>query len=105
MNKKLFKQLANIHEAVVSGNAQLALTKIDDFVAAAEKASLDDDTKDRLRAKIIELHGLSEASLQGAKSAVEKVREIIEAARNFQSYDEVGNRQETSIVANIPRRF
>lgn len=105
MSKKLFKMLAKVHDAVIAGDSQLALTKIEDFVGIAEKAALDDETKEALKVKISELHRLAEASMQGARSASDKIIEIIEAARYFQAYDETGSRHETSIVANMPRRF
>lgn len=105
MSKKLFKILTKAHDAVMAGDSQLALTKIEDFASAAQKTSLDEDTKEVLKAKINDLLRLAEASMQGAKSASDKIVEIIEAARYFQAYDEIGNRRETSIVANMPRRF
>lgn len=105
MSRKLFKILAKANDAVMAGNSQLALAKINDFAVALAKVNLDDDSKEALRDKVNELLRLAEASMRGAKSASDKIIEIIEAARTFQAYDEVGKRQETSIVANLPRRF
>lgn len=53
----------------------------------------------------MQIRSLAEASLAGARQAAEEVRAIIRAARSLQTYDEVGRRNVTAVVATAPQRF
>lgn len=105
MSVSLVKHLSAARAAIVAGNMELALDKIERFSAAANQSPPDEALKQELRAAIDELHELAEASLRGTKAAIEQVHEIIQAARTLQTYDDMGQRQIASTVAALPRRF
>lgn len=105
MSDSLIRHLSSARAAIVAGDMELALDRIEHFSAAAEKTSPDEATKDQLRSGVAELQILAEASLRGTKSAVDQIREIIQTARTLQTYDDTGQRHITSTVANMPHRF
>ncbi|RMC35433.1 hypothetical protein [Paracoccus alkanivorans] len=105
MSGSLIKHLSSARAAIIAGDMELALDRIERFSTAAEKTPPDEATKEQLRSGVAELQILAEASLRGTRSAVDQIREIIQTARTLQTYDDTGQRQITSTVADMPHRF
>ncbi|MDO6667860.1 hypothetical protein Q4511_02905 [Paracoccus sp. 1_MG-2023] len=105
MTRQQARQMATIRAAILSGNPTAALAGIEDFARQAARHGLDDATRAEIHPQMAQLRRLAEASLQGARQAAEEVRAIIRAARSLQTYDEIGRRTATTVVASAPQRF
>ncbi len=102
----LITRLKAARAAVVRGDAAVALEEIERFAVAAEQAPPEDgDIREQIQAALTELQNLAQAAMEGAKSASEQIREIVQSARTLQTYDDSGRRCVTSTVARMPRRF
>ncbi|MDP5308776.1 hypothetical protein [Paracoccus spongiarum] len=78
---------------------------IEEFVALARKKGLEPADKARLDAELVELRVLAEASMKGARQALDEIQAIVAAARSLQTYDDRGCRQVASTAAPAPHRF
>lgn len=105
MSRALTRQMAQIRAALLSGDAQSALTRIDDLTRSAARHGISPDDRARLEPALAELRDLAQAALQGARQAAEQVRAIVQAARSLQTYDSLGQRHVTTTRATPPQRF
>ncbi|WP_022707080.1 MULTISPECIES: hypothetical protein [Paracoccus] len=105
MNRGTGRQLAAIRAAILSGNAPAALRAIEEFGRLAARQGLSEADRAAIEPQVMQIRSLAEASLAGARQAAEEVRAIIRAARSLQTYDEVGRRNVTAVVATAPQRF
>ncbi|RJE81929.1 hypothetical protein [Paracoccus onubensis] len=98
--------LKTARAAIVRGDAEGALKEIERFAAVAEQSPPeDDDIREQVRIALKDLQNLAQAAMEGAKSASEQIREIVQSARTLQTYDDSGRRCVTRTVARMPRRF
>lgn len=105
MSRALTRHVAQIRAALLSGDAQAALARIDDLVRSAARQGVAPDARETLEPALAELRDLAQAALQGAQQAAERVRAIVQAARSLQTYDSRGRRHVTTTQANLPQRF
>lgn len=105
MNQQLNRHLAAARQAIIAANAPLALEHLEKFASLASQNPLDPKTREAVQNRLAELRSLADAALEGAKSAVTQVQAIVESARSLQTYDDLGQRKVTSVVAPAPRRF
>lgn len=105
MSKALIQSLAEVKAAIVAGDANKALARIERFSSSARRTNLSGPERERLEAGLTELRGLAEASLRGARQAFEDVQAIVLAARTLQTYDQQGRRQVSTTAAPAPHRF
>lgn len=102
----LLESLSAARSAIVRGEAERALTEIDRFADAVERAPPeDDDIRKQIGNALAELQTLARAAMEGAESATEQIKEIVRSARTFQTYDGTGQRRVTRTTARMPRRF
>lgn len=99
------KLLARAKIAIMSARPEEAIEIIEKFSEVAGASVLKAEDKEEIRASVADLLRLAEASLRGAKSAAERIAEIVRTAGSLQVYNEDGQRQETLVVAHQPRRF
>lgn len=105
MSGVLTDRLAEVKAAVIAGNPENAMEKIDRFVATAQRHGVPAGERARLETAMTELLALAEASLRGARQALDEVQAIVLAARSLQTYDSDGRRHVSPTVAPAPRRF
>lgn len=105
MSRGLTRQIAQIRAALLSGDPQSALVRIEELVRIATRQGVDDATRRSLEPALAELRELAQASLSGAQQAADQVRAIIQAARSLQTYDSLGRRLVTATRAGLPQRF
>lgn len=105
MSARLNEKLAAAKAAVIAGDSAAALRSIEDFVGLARRRGLAAVDRPRLDARIAELRDLAEASLRGARQALDDVQAIVAAARSLQTYDDQGCRQSATTAAPAPHRF
>lgn len=105
MTVRLLEKLSAAKSAVIVGDPDKALTCIEDFVAQARRKGVPAADRPRLEARIAELRTLAEASLRGARQAIDEVQAIVAAARSLQTYDDAGRRQVATTSAPAPHRF
>jgi hypothetical protein len=105
MSRALSRQINQIRMALLSGDPQAALVRIDDLVRIAARHGVDAPTRQMLEPALAELRELAQASLSGAQQAADQVRAIIHAARSLQTYDSLGRKLVTATRANLPQRF
>lgn len=105
MSRVLSRQIVLIRKALLSGDAQSALARIDDLARLAARHGIDAPTRTLLEPALAELRDLAQASLSGAQEAADQVRAIIHAARSLQTYDSLGRKLITATRPNLPQRF
>lgn len=105
MTARLQDRLSAAKSAVIAGDSARALTCIEDFAALAHRKGLAPADRPRIEAQIADLRSLAEASLKGARQALDEVQAIVAAARSLQTYDDQGCRQVAVTVAPAPHRF
>ncbi|MCF3974238.1 hypothetical protein [Paracoccus salsus] len=105
MSRPLTDRLAAVRSAVIAGDPQKALARIEDFAEYARRIGIASQDRPRIDAALAELHVLAEASLRGAKQAADDVQAIIQAARTLQTYDNEGRRRVSATSAPAPQRF
>lgn len=105
MSQRLKERLSAARAAIIAGDSAGALTCIDEFVAIANRRGLAAIDRPRLDAEIAELRLLADASLRGARQALDDVHAIVVAARSLQTYDDQGCRHSASTTAPAPHRF
>lgn len=98
--------LKGVRQAIMRGEPERALEEIEKFANAVEQSPPSDgEAKAQIRTALAELHELAQASLDGATSAAQQIRDIVQSARTLQTYDGTGQRHATNTVARMPRRF
>lgn len=89
--------------AIIGGDPIAALKNIEVFMGLTAGLPVSDIERTGLEARIAELRMLAEAAQQGAQSALDQVRAIIQAARSLQTYDS-GGKLRVNMVAQDPAR-
>lgn len=105
MSRQLKRRIAAVREALLDGNAALALAKLTELTAQLRRRAPEEEARADLEAALAELRQLAEASLEGARGAAEDVRAIVLAAKSLATYDSFGRRQLNPVAAHAPRRF
>lgn len=105
MTSDLEIELESARQAIIAGRIEDAAAHCDRAFLHAQQTHPEAEAKARIKSAVITLQILADASLRGTKKAAAQVEEIVRAASNLQVYEPNGQRRETSIVANMPRRF
>lgn len=105
MTNIMSRHLAAARESIMAGKPEETLKHLDKFMSEARRNPPAGSDRDRLEVRVSELRALAEASLEGARSAAELIRSVVEAARTLQTYDDAGRRTVTNIAAPVPRRY
>lgn len=105
MKQRMIRMLKGAKAAVIAGDAHEAIRIIEGFSQLAERIGVPEEDREYLEWQLGELRNLAEASVSGAKRAIEQVAAIMQAARSLQTYDETGRKQSTTTAAPSAQRF
>lgn len=105
MSRGLKRRIAAVRQALLAGDAEAALSKLNDLTSLLERERVEDEARAGIEAALADLRQLADASLEGARGAAEDVRAIVLAARTLATYDSFGRRHLRPVAANAPRRF
>lgn len=105
MSRGVTRRIAAVRQALLSGDAEGALARLDELMAALSRDKVDGAARETLEASLADLRQLAEASLHGARGAAEEVRAIVLAAQSLATYDNHGRRQLNPVAAPAPRRY
>lgn len=94
-----------IEQAVVAGDAPLALTRIELLARRLERDGLSADSRPPMESALQHLRRLAEDSARGTQRAIDQVRDILATTRTLQTYNSAGHRCHTATVAEPPQRF
>lgn len=97
--------LDGIAQAIIAGDASLALHRIDALARRLERDGLDADARPQIDATLQHLLRLAQDSARGTQRAIDQIREIVRNARSLQTYDQRGHRRNTVTKAPLPQRF
>lgn len=105
MNRAVKRRISAVRQALLSGDAQLALAKLNELMALLQRQGVEEEARTVLETALADLRQLADASLEGARGAAEDVRAIVLAAKSLATYDSYGKRHLNPVAANAPRRF
>lgn len=94
-----------VQQAIISGDAALALTRIEALARRFERDRIEPEAKDRIEQALLHLRRLAEDSARGTQRAIDQIRDILQNARTLQTYDQAGRRHQTPTNAAMPQRF
>ena len=97
--------LEAIQNALISGDAALALTRIDALARRLERDRIVPESRPEMEAFMLHLRRLAEDSARGTQRAIDQIRDILATARTLQTYDSTGRRRQTATSAEMPQRF
>lgn len=105
MKPKHREILRGIEQAIISGDAALALARIETLARRFERDGLDAESKAQIEGILHHLRRLAEDSARGTQRAIDQIRDIVKNARSLQTYDQTGQRRHTPTSAVLPQRF
>lgn len=97
--------LDDVQQAIISGNAALALDRIEALARRFERDRLEPEAKADIESNLLHLRCLAEDSARGTQRAIDQIKDILQNARMLQTYDHAGRRRQTPTNAAIPQRF
>jgi hypothetical protein len=97
--------LDGIQQAIISGDAALALARIEALAKRFERDRLDPEAKPQIEQTLLHLRRLAEDSARGTQRAIDQIRDILQNARTLQTYDQRGRRQQVPTNAAMAQRF
>ena len=105
MKAKHKTMLDAVQQAIISGDAALALTRIEALAKRFERDRPDPDAKAEIERTLLHLRRLAEDSARGTQRAIAQIKDILQNARMLQTYDHTGQRRQTPTNAAMPQRF
>ncbi|WP_306751898.1 hypothetical protein [Paracoccus actinidiae] len=97
--------LRGIEQAIISGDAAQALARIETLARRFDRDGLDAESKAQIEPVLHHLRRLAEDSARGTQRAIDQIRDIVKNARSLQTYDQAGQRRNTSTNAMLAQRF
>ena len=97
--------LEAVQNALISGDAALALTRIDALARRLERDRIAPESRPEIEAFMIHLRRLAEDSARGTQRGIDQIRDILATARTLQTSDSAGRRRQTATTAETPQRF
>lgn len=97
--------LDGVQQAIISGNAALALARIEALARRFERDRPDLDARADIERTLRHLRRLAEDSARGTQRAIDQIKDILQNARMLQTYDRTGQRRQTPTNAAMPQRF
>ncbi|WP_347139193.1 hypothetical protein [Paracoccus sp. SSK6] len=97
--------LDSVQQAIISGDAALALTRIEALAKRFERDRIEPEAKVRIEQTLLHLRRLAEDSARGTQRAIAQIKDILQNARTLQTYDQEGRRHQTPTSAAMPQRF
>lgn len=94
-----------VQQAIIAGDAALALTRIDALAKRFERDRIEPDAKAQIEQTLTHLRRLAEDSARGTQRAIDQIKDILQNARTLQTYDQAGRRLHTPTNAAVPQRF
>ncbi len=105
MKPKHREILHGIEQAIIAGDATLALSRIESLARRFERDGLDAASKAQIERSLQHLRRLAEDSARGTQRAIDQIRDIVKTARSLQTYDQTGQRRNSPTNAVLPQRF
>ncbi|MTE00302.1 hypothetical protein GIY56_08385 [Paracoccus sp. YIM 132242] len=97
--------LDGIQQAIISGDAALALSRIEALARRFDRDRPDPETRADMERTLLHLRRLAEDSARGTQRAIDQIKDILRNARMLQTYDHRGQRRQTPTDAVLPQRF
>lgn len=97
--------LDGLRQAIVAGDAALALTRIEALTRRLDRDRPDPEARATIEETLLHLRRLAEDSARGTQRAIDQIKEILQNARTLQTYDHAGRRCQTATQAVMPQRF
>ncbi|WP_207100544.1 hypothetical protein [Paracoccus shandongensis] len=94
-----------VQQAIISGDAPLALSRIEALAKRFERDRPDPEARADIERTLQHLRRLAEDSARGTQRAIDQIKDILRNARTLQTYDHRGQRRETPTNAAMPQRF
>ena len=94
-----------VQQAIISGDAALALARIEALAGRFQRDRPDAETRAEIERSLLHLRRLAEDSARGTQRAIAQIKDILQNARMLQTYDQAGRRQQTPTNAVLPQRF
>lgn len=94
-----------VQDALIAGDAALALARIDALARRLDRDRIAPDARPEAEAFLLHLRRLAEDSARGTQHAIDQIRDILATARTLQTYDSAGRRRQTATAAEMPQRF
>lgn len=94
-----------IQQAIISGDATLALARIEALARRFERDRLEPEARADVERTLLHLRRLAEDSARGTQRAIDQIKDILQNARTLQTYDQAGRRRQTPTSAAMPQRF
>lgn len=105
MNPRHRELLDSIGQAVIAGDAVLALARIEALARRFERDGLEAEARAQVDQSLQHLLRLAQDSARGTQRAIDQIREIVQNARSLQTYDQAGQRRNTPTNASLAQRF
>lgn len=105
MNPRHRELLDSIGQAVIAGDAALALARIEVLARRFERDGLQAEARAQADQALQHLLRLAQDSARGTQRAIDQIREIVQNARSLQTYDHAGQRHNTPTSASPAQRF
>lgn len=94
-----------VQQAIIAGDAPLALARIEALTKRFERDGIEPDDKAPIEQTLLHLRRLAEDSARGTQRAIDQIKDIVQNARTLQTYDRTGRRQKMPTNAAMPQRF
>ena len=105
MKPKHKAMLEGVQQAILLGDADLALARIESAAKRFERDRPTPEDKLQIEQTLLHLGRLAEDSARGTQRAIEQIRDILRNARTLQTYDKTGQRQTMPTNAAMAQRF
>ena len=97
--------LEAVQNALIAGDAALALDRIDALARRLDRDRIASGSRPEIEAFLLHLRRLAEDSARGTQRALDQIKDILATARTLQTYDSAGRRRQTATAADTPQRF
>ncbi|WP_374300653.1 hypothetical protein [Paracoccus sp. (in: a-proteobacteria)] len=97
--------LDGVQQAIISGDAALALARIEALAKRLERDRIEPEARPRIEQSLLHLRRLAEDSARGTQRAIDQIKDILQSVRMLQTYDQAGRRHQTPTDAAMPQRF
>lgn len=105
MNSGIEQRIKATKAALMGGDVTRAAENVEHLMDFLRTHPPEQDSRDRLEARLTELRCLAEAALEGTRAAAEEMRGILQTARSLETYDRRGRRKRADTASPPPRRF
>lgn len=99
------RQIRITKASIMSGQAGKAAKDVEDLMHLLRRHPPEPDEIDGLGVRLAELRLLADSALEGARSAADHLRALLQTARLLETYDNLGQRKVTDTAPPQTRRY